>query len=539
MTRIGLLLPCLLLVACTESSDTTSPPGGPPADVYSWLVDESVPVPAAIDIDVSSMPAEDPSDPRQTVGFAPQVDVAVDLSALRAGDLSDQPRAVASGAIRAEGTGFVWSATVQSPGATAMRLELLDLYLPRNASLYLYNDLGDFVGPYTRRGAHGSGEMWTDTLKGERIHLQLRYQGADTARALVGTRFVIGAAGVMDQRFELARYNFTQTMDRAFCSFNADCVENASCSTIPAAIKPAQNAVAQMLFRSGGWYYICSGGLIADTDTSSNIPYFLTANHCISRDAEASSLETYFNFTTSCGGSCDSPTTASTTGATIVAGAKTGDYTLLRLAANAPQGTTFLPFSATPIANSNGANLFRISHPGGAPQAYSEHRVDTSAGTCSSWPRGSWIYSRDLYGATEGGSSGSPVLNAAGQVVGQLSGGCGTNVNDNCDAVNNATVDGALASYYSQVEPYLDPPTSCTDGDGDGYCAGDDCNDGNAAIHPGAAETCDGVDNDCDGTVDEGCGGTCDLSPPGDACTSNSDCCSNRCKGKPGNKTCR
>ena len=32
-----------------------------------------------------------------------------------------------------------------------------------------------------------------------------------------------------------------------------------------------------------------------------------------------------------------------------------------------------------------------------------------------------------------------------------------------------------------------------------------DCNDGNAAVHPGAAETCDGVDNDCDGIVDEGC----------------------------------
>ncbi|HEX5749299.1 MAG TPA: MopE-related protein [Archangium sp.] len=31
-----------------------------------------------------------------------------------------------------------------------------------------------------------------------------------------------------------------------------------------------------------------------------------------------------------------------------------------------------------------------------------------------------------------------------------------------------------------------------------------DCNDGNAAIRPGAAEVCDGLDNDCDAQVDEG-----------------------------------
>ena len=49
------------------------------------------------------------------------------------------------------------------------------------------------------------------------------------------------------------------------------------------------------------------------------------------------------------------------------------------------------------------------------------------------------------------------------------------------------------------VVEYLFP-----DGDGDGFSAEMDCDDNNPAIFPGAAEACDGLDNNCDGLVDEG-----------------------------------
>ncbi len=45
--------------------------------------------------------------------------------------------------------------------------------------------------------------------------------------------------------------------------------------------------------------------------------------------------------------------------------------------------------------------------------------------------------------------------------------------------------------------------TGPADEDGDGYGEDEDCDDGDAAVHPGADELCDGLDNDCNGEVDD------------------------------------
>jgi hypothetical protein len=64
-----------------------------------------------------------------------------------------------------------------------------------------------------------------------------------------------------------------------------------------------------------------------------------------------------------------------------------------------------------------------------------------------------------------------------------------------------------LTAEIPTYQCYPDNGVCCIDGDGDGFgrgdgCAGGDCDDDNPLINPGAPEVCDGLDNDCDGGVD-------------------------------------
>ena len=375
---------------------------------------------------------------------------------------------IAIGAGQVRGTadgGAVWATTVRAEGAGAVRLHVQDLALPLNAELYVYSRNGLAYGPYTGSGPDFTGDFWTPAVFGQEAVLQIRLsREADLSSVslriaeagLITERF----AGSLREGFEAPRSGFREKAgtDAPFPCGNPGCVVDATCSNVTAA-NPGKLATAKMEWVSGAFIYTCTGGLLSDNNPSQG-NFFLTANHCLSSSKTAKNVSFYWRYaTSSCDGSCPSnggwPYV--TTGATVAASGRRGDFTLLQLTSNPPAGSVFLGWTSAPVANTNGAALYRISNPNFGPQVYSLHNVSTSAGTCQGWPRGERIYSRDITGATDGGSSGSPVLNASSQVVGQLSGACGTNVNDPCDFAANATVDGAFAYYYSTVQPFLNP----------------------------------------------------------------------------------
>jgi len=68
------------------------------------------------------------------------------------------------------------------------------------------------------------------------------------------------------------------------------------------------------------------------------------------------------------------------------------------------------------------------------------------------------------------------------------------------DKVN--TADGKTSEIKELCKENPDS-AECMDADKDGVIAAKDCNDNDASIKPGAIELCDGIDNNCNGQIDE------------------------------------
>ncbi|MBB1093057.1 trypsin-like peptidase domain-containing protein [Rhodopseudomonas palustris] len=232
----------------------------------------------------------------------------------------------------------------------------------------------------------------------------------------------------------------------------------------------AASAVASIIFTENGSSVICTGALLNDTDDSSFIPYFLTANHCINTQTVASTLETYWFYQSN---GCDSSITDSrytyqSGGAQLLYNNSETDTAFMQLNTQPPEGITYLGWTNAELTI--GDQVTGIHHPFSSWRTlpYSDLKK-ISFGQISDYLN--CTSSLDYYnclpsttanadhiqviwsgGVTATGSSGSPLLNVNSQVVGQLHGGTSS-----CYYSNSPDEYGRFdTAYYAALYQWLD-----------------------------------------------------------------------------------
>ncbi|PJI99278.1 trypsin [Acidovorax sp. 69] len=241
--------------------------------------------------------------------------------------------------------------------------------------------------------------------------------------------------------------------DADTCNLDATCYNDGASE---------RNAVARMVFVKGASAYLCTGTLLND-GSSSGKPYFLSANHCISDQTVASTLQTdWFFRSSSCNsGALQSSSTKRVGGAKLLYASADSDTSFLLLNDTPPAGAVFAGWDASTVAA--GVSTIGLHHPRGDLLKLSYGAVvgqsscntisDTTfscGGTSGNYYRVNWSQ-----GTTEGGSSGSALFRN-GKVVGTLYGGSAVCTNQSSsdfygrfDVAYNAALKNWLASAVS------------------------------------------------------------------------------------------
>lgn len=225
-----------------------------------------------------------------------------------------------------------------------------------------------------------------------------------------------------------------------------------------------KHAVCRITFRRDGAGFICSGALINNT-AFNGIPYFLTANHCISKDSVAETVVAYFNYESV---QCDLDSVLffnkTLSGAMLRTTRSVSDVTLLEL--NEVPDESYKPYYAGwNVKDTAPSRSYSIHHPNGATKKLSVE-IDSAISYPNQliWKGEHLIPNQQLspanthwqvifdIGEMEGGSSGAPLFNEDDKIVGQLHGG-----------INGAHYFGKLSESWEiplndeLLKPWLDP----------------------------------------------------------------------------------
>ncbi len=201
----------------------------------------------------------------------------------------------------------------------------------------------------------------------------------------------------------------------------------------------------------------CSGVMI-NNGRGDGRQLLLTANHCVFTDLTNSIAG--FNYERlGCGmGTIRPPQTAH--GMKLLARWPDSDFALFEVQERIPASYNVY-LSGWDARKQAASNVAGIHHPSGDVKKISLFTGTLQAGSWSEGPSRSlhWVIPAWSRGVTEPGSSGSPLFNSAGLVIGQLHGGASA-----CNNPGGADLYGGLAFSFdgngasdASLKPYLDP----------------------------------------------------------------------------------
>jgi hypothetical protein len=450
-----MLVMFLLAAASLASAADTAAPPGARFGLKTPTPEQALAVSAP---DVAKLAAEDVDARGKSRPWRYGVQRRVDATAFRAGRTD-----VGNWQTLPDGR-HAWRLRIDAPGARSIDLELSRMFLPQGAQLWLSDLEGTVVrGPWTDADNTKDGRFWTPVVPGDSALLELVAE--PTQRDAV--ELVLGAVTYA------YRDIFSPDAGADVASKSGSCNVDSIC---PAGdpYRSQIRAVARYTIVSSAGTGLCTGSLINNTQQD-NRRLFVTAGHCLLDNGQPGSIVAYWKYenptcrTPGSGASGTPIPTAGnsivqTGGSTLLATDLPTDFTLVELNTAIPAGVDpfWLGWDRRDVAPSSAAV---IHHPAGHEKRISLETdplvVNTSGINFGVYvvPAGNSLTVTDWnLGTTEGGSSGSALLNPDLRAVGFLSGGsalCGNDLEDNFARLFKSW-DGA-GSSTSRLRDHLDP----------------------------------------------------------------------------------